>query len=189
MAHKGLVPRIFLTTHRYGTPYIAVLTCSLIPLLSFMTVSTGAAKVFEWFVNLVSVMGLCEWTAICISYIGFRRAIKAQGVDRSQFAYHNPLALFGAWFGTVAFIVIIFFSGWQVFRHTGKDFDRATFITNYLPAVWFPLMYVGYKIYAKTRIIPPLEVDLHSNLAEIEATMEDRPPTNTIGGKLRAWFL
>ena len=48
-------------------------------------------------------MGLLEWMAICISYIGFRRAIKAQGVDRTTFAYHNRLALFGAWFDTFAF--------------------------------------------------------------------------------------
>ena len=32
---------------------MAVLTMALIPLLAFMTVSNGAAKVFGWFVDLV----------------------------------------------------------------------------------------------------------------------------------------
>ena len=32
-----------------------MLTSAVIPLLAFMTVSTGAAQVFEWFVNLVSI--------------------------------------------------------------------------------------------------------------------------------------
>lgn len=189
MAHKGLVPKIFLKTHRYGTPWVCVLTMSIIPLLAYMTVSNDAAKVFGWFVNLVAVMGLCEWMAICLAYIGFRRGTKAQGFDRKTLPYRSPIALFGAWFSLISFGVIIIFSGWQVFRHTGKDFDRATFITNYLPAVWFPALYFGYKFYAKTKIIPGIEVDLITGVAEIDALHEERPPTNTIKGRLQAMFL
>ncbi|KAK6909676.1 hypothetical protein I203_103697 [Kwoniella mangroviensis CBS 8507] len=188
MAHKGLVPRIFLRTHRWGTPYVAVLTMALIPLLAYMTVSTGAAKVFGWFVNLVAVMGLVEWMGICLAYIGFRRAMKAQGFDRSTLPYKNPLALFGAWFALFSFGIIILFSAWTVFRDT-DNFDRATFITNYLPAVFFLALYFGYKIYGKTRIIPPTDVDLITNLAEIEATIEERPPAKGFKGRLQAMFL
>ncbi|ORX35532.1 amino acid permease [Kockovaella imperatae] len=188
MAHKGLVPKVFLRTHRYGTPYVAVLTMGLIPLLAFMTVSTGAAEVFGWFVNLVSVMGLCEWTAICVSYLGFRRAWAAQGFNRDSLPYKHRLALPGAYICCAFFPLIIFFSAWQVFRHTGRDFDRAAFVTNYLPAFWFLVMYSGYKLYARTRVIAPTEVDLVSNLAEIEATIEERPDSTTFSGKLRTWF-
>nr|XP_019044417.1 hypothetical protein I302_07701 [Kwoniella bestiolae CBS 10118]OCF23347.1 hypothetical protein I302_07701 [Kwoniella bestiolae CBS 10118] len=187
MAHKGLVPRIFLRTHRWGTPWVAVLTMALIPLLAYMTVSNGAAKVFGWFVNLVAVMGLVEWMGICLAYIGFRRAMKAQGFDRSTLPYKNPLALFGAWFALFSFAIIILFSGWTVFRDV-DNFDRATFITNYLPAVFFPALYFGYKIYGKTKIIPATEVDLITDLAEIEATIEERPPAHGIKGRLQAMF-
>ncbi|OCF42818.1 hypothetical protein I317_03295 [Kwoniella heveanensis CBS 569] len=187
MAHKGLVPRVFLKTHRWGTPWVAVLTMALIPLLAYMTVSNGAAKVFGWFVNLVAVMGLVEWMGICLAYIGFRRAMKAQGFDRKALPYHHPLAYFGAWFALISFAVIILFSGWTVFRDT-KNFDRATFITNYLPAVFFPLLYFGYKIYRRTKIIHPQDVDLVSGLAEIEATMEERPPARGVKGRLQAAF-
>ena len=68
--------------------------------------------------------------------------------------------------------VIILFSGWTVFRDT-SNFDRATFITSklftvprpllrrpdYLPAVFFPCLYFGYKIYAKTKLVDPYRMD------------------------------
>ena len=34
---------------------------------------------------------------------------------------------------------------------------------DYLPAIWFPLMYIGYKIYRRTKVIPPEEVDRGSH--------------------------
>nr|XP_019010649.1 uncharacterized protein I206_05123 [Kwoniella pini CBS 10737]OCF49430.1 hypothetical protein I206_05123 [Kwoniella pini CBS 10737] len=185
MAHKGLVPKVFLRTHRYGTPYVAVLTMATIPLLAYMTVSNGAAKVFGWFVNLVAVMGLVEWMGICLAYIGFRRAMKAQGFDRSTLPYRHPFALFGAWFALFAFGIIILFSAWTVFRDTA-NFDRATFITNYLPAVFFLALYFGYKLIRRTKIIHPMDVDLISDIAEIEATMEERPPAHGFKGRLQA---
>ena len=51
----------------------------------------------------VSVMGLCEWTAISITYIGFRRACRAQGITRSSLPYTHPFAYVGAWICIVAF--------------------------------------------------------------------------------------
>ncbi|WVR09274.1 hypothetical protein IAU60_006339 [Kwoniella sp. DSM 27419] len=134
MAHKGLVPKIFLKTHRYGTPWVAVLTMATIPLLAYMTVSNSASTVFNWFVNLVAVMGLCEWMGICLAYIGFRRGMKAQGFDRSTLPYRHPLALFGAWFALIAFAIV-------------------------------------------------------TNIAEIEATIVERPPAKGIVGHLQNIFL
>lgn len=112
-----------------GTPYICVLTTGSVSLLAFMTTTTSASTVFGWFVNLVAVMGLCDWMAICLAYIGFRRGWKAQGLDRSKLPYRHPLALFGAWFALIGFAVIVFFSGWSVFLDV-ENFDRATFITS-----------------------------------------------------------
>ncbi len=64
--------------------------------------------------------------------------------------------------------VIAFFSAWQVFMDT-ENFDTATFVTSasahghahpdYLPAVLVPGAYVVRKLYAKTKIIPLMEVD------------------------------
>ena len=56
-------------------------------------------------------MGLVEWMAICLAYIGFRRGIKAQGLDRTTFPFHSPLALFGAWLALISF-------GGKTFRTT-----------------------------------------------------------------------
>ncbi len=79
---------------------------------------------------------------------------------------------------------------------------------DYLPAVYFPLLYFGYKLYGKTKIVDPYHMDCESrsshihiwliwvfvlqvisDVADVEATIVERPPTNTIVGRLQAMFL
>jgi hypothetical protein len=59
------------------------------------------------------------------------------------------------------------FSGWTVFLK-GK-WDTATFITNYLPLVGFPILYIVGRIAYRVRPVKPLDMDFVTNIAEIEA--------------------
>lgn len=40
-----------------------------------------------------------------------------------------------------------------------------------------PLLYLGYKLYHRTRVHLPAEVDLHKNLAEVEEYERNYVPT------------
>lgn len=42
-------------------------------------------------------------------------------------------------------------------------------MTNYLPMMLFPILYVGAKIWKRVPIVKPNEMDFHSGIAEIEA--------------------
>jgi yeast amino acid transporter len=44
-----------------------------------------------------------------------------------------------------------------------------TFVTNYLPLVLFPILYLGAKFATKTPVIKPLEMDFVTGIDEIEA--------------------
>lgn len=65
-------------------------------------------------------------------------------------------------------------SGWNVFLkgHWATD----TFVTNYLPLALFPILYVFAKLWRRTSVIPPEEMDFQSGLAEVEAASYDEPP-------------
>ena len=63
--------------------------------------------------------------------------------------------------------VLLQFSGWSVFLK--GNWDTATFVTNYLPLVLFPIFYVCSRLYFKEKIKKPEEMDFVSGLAEIEA--------------------
>lgn len=69
------------------------------------------------------------------------------------------------------------FSGWGVFL---KDsWDTASFVTNYLPLILFPILYVGAKLWKRTPMHRPEDMDFITGLKEIEADscVTSLPPT------------
>ena len=160
-----------------------------------MAVSSGAGKVFDWFANMTSVAGLMTWFGICITYIRFHKGMKAQGIDRTTLPYYTRVQPFAAWFGAISTFIICLvrrpyytslpnkvlmlfqFSGWSVFLK-GK-WNAANFVTNYLPFILFPILYIGSSLYYRTPTVAPEDMDFVSDIAQIEAdeTPED-PPKN-----------
>ena len=51
-----------------------------------------------------------------------------------------------------------------------KDsWDTATFVTNYLPLILFPILYIGAKLWKRTPMHRPEDMDFITGLKEIEA--------------------
>ena len=79
------------------------------------------------------------------------------------------------------------FSGWSVFL---KDsWDTATFVTNYLPLILFPILYVGARIWHRCSFIGPEDMDFKSGIAEIEAASYDEPPPRNWVEKFWGWLV
>ena len=64
-------------------------------------------------------------------------------------------------------IVHIQFSGWKVFLK--GQWVVATFVTNYLPFVLFPILYTGAKPWTRKPVVKAEDMDFVSGLAEVEA--------------------
>jgi amino acid transporter len=65
------------------------------------------------------------------------------------------------------FTGIIQFSGWSVFLRGNWAADA--FVTNYLPLVLFPLMYIGAKFFYREPVKKPEEMDFVTDIKEIES--------------------
>ena len=70
--------------------------------------------------------------------------------------------------------ILVQFSGWSVFLK--NSWDTATFVTNYLPLIFFPILYLGSRWWKRSTVIDASEMDFQSGLAEIEADTYDEPP-------------
>lgn len=187
LAISGNAPRIFKTTNRNGLPYVSIVFCSLFALLAYMAVSNGAGNVFTWFSNMTSVAGLMTWFGISFTYIRFYKGLKAQNFDRSTLPFKSPLQPFAAYYATGFCLLICFFSGWNVFLK--GDWDRATFVTNYLPLVLFPIMYICAYFVTRTPAVKPDEMDFVTGLKEIEADSYDEPPPRNVVERFWAWLM
>jgi amino acid transporter len=79
------------------------------------------------------------------------------------------------------------FSGWSVFlRH---QWNTATFVTNYLPLILFPILYITSKLWTRVPIVKPSEMDFYTGLAEIEASTYDEPPPKNQWEAFWAWLV
>ncbi|KAF5377694.1 hypothetical protein D9615_005238 [Tricholomella constricta] len=174
LAAAGNAPRFFLKTSKNGLPYVSLIFCSAFALLSYMGVNSGAGKVFTWLANMTSVAGLLTWFGICVTYLRFYQGMKVQGYDRRTLPFASPLQPYAAWYAMIFCFLICFFSGWKVFLRGRWATD--TFVTNYLPLVLFPILYIGAKLYIRKPLIKAQDMDFVTNIAEIEAETYDEPP-------------
>jgi len=144
-----------------------------------MAVSSGAGQVFTWFSNMTSVAGLLTWFGICVTYIRFHSGMKAQGINRRTLPYYSHLQPFAAWYGAIWTFLICLLSGWEVFLKNG--WSTVTFVTDYLPLVLFPILYVGALFFYRAPPVKPGDMDFVSDIAQIEADeAPEEPPKNMI---------
>lgn len=120
LAQNKQAPRFLLRCSKAGVPYYCVGITASIAGLTYLSVrSGGPSVVFGWFQNLTTIAGLFTWCSICISYVQFHKALKAQGVDRNTLVFRSPFQPYTAWFAFTFFAIIILFNGFDVF--VGKD--------------------------------------------------------------------
>ncbi|KAH8697458.1 amino acid permease/ SLC12A domain-containing protein [Talaromyces proteolyticus] len=160
LAQQGQAPKILLRCTERGVPMYCVAITGLVGLLTYMTVSSGGATVFHWFSSLTTIAYLLTWTCICYSHTRFRRALKAANVDLNTLPFRIPLghAPLLAWGSIAFFCIVLLFNGFVVFTH--GNWNAQDFVSAYVGLPIFGLLYGGYKITMRSRIVPISQIDL-----------------------------
>jgi len=175
LALRRQAPRIFAKCTKKGLPIVAVLTSSCFAFLAFMGVSAGAETVFNWLVSLSTVGGFFSWGSINLTYLFFYRGMKAQGIDRKQMEYWNPLQPYLSIWGVVWCIILILINGFEVFW----SFNTSDFFTAYINIPFFAILYFGWKFYKKTKVWKPEQMDFFTGIPTVEETEGPiAPPKN-----------
>jgi len=164
LAVEGKAPAIFKRVNRMGVPYPALFLCTAFCGLVFLNVGSSSAKVFGWFVNLVSTFGALTWICILYSHIAFMKALKAHGMSRDDLPYKAPFQPWGSWFALGSTVIITIFKGFDTFLPWKAD----NFVTSYIAIPIFLLLWAGYKVVYKTKAIPADKVDLVTGLRTID---------------------
>jgi len=116
LAQNKQAPRFLLRCSKAGVPYYCVAITASISALTYLSVKKGGPTlVFGWFQNLTTIAGLFTWCSICVAYLQFYKALKAQGVDRNTLIFKSKFQPYTAWFALLYFAMIIIFNGFHVF--------------------------------------------------------------------------
>ncbi|KAK3687383.1 putative carnitine transport protein [Podospora appendiculata] len=181
LALEGKAPALFRTCTKKGVPIYCVFVVLAVGLLGFLQVSNDAAIVLQWFVNLVTASQLINFSVICVTYLRFYRALHAQGISRDSLPYKAMLQPYAAWVGLAGCFVMTFVGGYTVFLP--GQWDIPTFLFSYTMIGVTPLLFVGYKIFMRTKFHRANEIDLLKNLDEVEEYQRSfvpSPPSNAL---------
>jgi len=63
--------------------------------------SGGPSQAFAWILALSTVAGLLAWMTLCICYLRFYAACKAQGLDRNTLPFKSRLQPYAGWVGAI----------------------------------------------------------------------------------------
>jgi amino acid transporter len=128
LALEGKAPRFLTRCTKAGVPVFCVGFVLLFALLSFLQLSSNSAVVLNWFVSLVTASQLINFCAVCVSYLCFHRALKAQGISRDSLPYKAWFMPYAAWYALVWTFVMAFVGGYTVFLPLPGYWNVADFL-------------------------------------------------------------
>ncbi|KXN90682.1 putative proline-specific permease put4 [Leucoagaricus sp. SymC.cos] len=174
---RGQAPKFLSYCTKHGLPIFAVAFTSVFGLLAFMTVSSGAETVFNWFVGLTTTSNFFGWFCINLTYVRFRSGMLAQRINLKSNAYHNsfqPWISYWGMFWTGLFILV---NGFAVFF----EWNTRDFLIAYINIPIFFGLYLLYKIPKRSKFWKASEMDFYTGIPTLEETEtyrdEDEPRT------------
>lgn len=151
----------------------------------FLQVSADSAKVLDWFIGVATATQLVTWLAMSVTYLCWRRAMKAQGFSRDTLVYRSRWLPYGTYFAIFGAFVVTLTNGYDVFLNGG--WDVASFLFAYGSPIFFAAVFIIRKAIHRTPFVKPAEADLWSGLEEIEEHEASLVQDIEVAGKRSKW--
>lgn len=165
LARDGQAPKFLLKCTKSGIPIYCVLTVSLLSCITFLVADTSSVTVFYWFVDLTTIAFVLTYTAMLCVFIGWYRALKAQGIDRKEFLpWASPWQPWTAIGAMIIGCLTALFNGFAVFN----PFSVEGFVTSYFGLAFWAVMFTFWKVYHRTKWVDPVSADIYSGKAEVD---------------------
>ncbi len=164
LAKSNQAPKILAKTNRKGIPIWGVLITAVLGAAFFLASFVGNGIIFNWLVNMISLCGYISWLSIAISHLRFRRAYIQQGRSLKDLSYVSKFFPLGPILSIVAILIMMF--GMQIealFNHTAT---WGSFFATYSSVILFLVLYFGYKLIKKTKLVRSKFCDLDFHLKQ-----------------------
>ncbi|KAK9709066.1 hypothetical protein K7432_009269 [Basidiobolus ranarum] len=158
MGNSNMAPKIFGRVNSRGIPMYAMLLTAIIGCLAFLTSLFGEKVVYEWLLKASGTSGFLAWVGIAISHYRFRKAFIAQGHSLDELPYRASLYPLGPCIALVLCTVVILGQG--VNAYSDGKFNFLVAFGEYLAVILFIILFFGYKLIKKTKLVPLTECDL-----------------------------
>ncbi|ODQ77196.1 hypothetical protein BABINDRAFT_163704 [Babjeviella inositovora NRRL Y-12698] len=166
LALKGYAPKVLRAVNGQGVPYYCVAIGFCFSCLALLQLGSSASVVLDWIVNLCTGAQMLNYAHMCVTYLSFYRAMKAQGIDRNGLPYRAWFQPYSSYYATFFIWIMVFILGYTVFMPGWWSVEN--FLFSYLMIFINIAIFVFWKVLKRTKFIKPEEVDFVWGLDEIE---------------------
>lgn len=153
---EGRAPRFLRKCTKDGVPIYCFCIVMLFPFLAFLQCSNSSGKVLTWLINIVTAGGIINYLVMSVTFLCYYKACQAQNIDRKSMPYYGRFQPYGAYIALFIQTLVVFFYGYTAFGPPSVE----GFFTNYSMQIIATLLFVGWKVFKRTRFIKAHEVDL-----------------------------
>jgi amino acid transporter len=165
LAEQRQAPAFLGYIDRKGRPLYAIILASVMGFLAFLAASNKQQDAFNWMMALSGLSSIITWGSICFAHIRFRKAWIQQGHTLDELAFRSPVGVWGSWVGLIFNVLVLIAQFWIGFSPVGwQDMSARELVIDffqaYLAAPVVVVMYLGYKVGRRTRILRTRDMDL-----------------------------
>ncbi|PVZ13673.1 lysine:proton symporter, AAT family [Pseudomonas sp. URIL14HWK12:I9] len=157
LAREGKAPRALGRLTHNGVPLNALLATVALAALCFVSTVASPQEVYIWLLNTAGMTEFIIWLSIAVSHYRFRKGYLLQGRDLSQLPYRARLFPFGPIFAFALCLLITLGQNYQAFLQDRIDWYGAA--ATYLGIPLFLLIWLGYRLRHKSRLVPYRQMD------------------------------
>lgn len=134
----------------------------------FLSVGRAASEGVKWLANITQAAQLMNYIIMCTIYLFFYRALSAQGYSRDSLPYKGWGQPYVAIAGVVLFSAVLGIYGYATFY----AFDVGTFMTYYAMCFIDIVLWVGFKLWKRSKFVKAGDADLVWERPAIDAYEE-----------------
>ncbi|GAA5865177.1 hypothetical protein JCM8547_008304 [Rhodosporidiobolus lusitaniae] len=168
LSADGHAPAFLRKRNRNGVPYISVLVCLALLVLSYCQVSSTSSAFISYLSNIASSGQLVNWIVFSVVWIRWNAALKAQGISRDSLPCRSRFQPFAAHYALVCSVFVTLMQGYQVFLKS--NWDTASFVFAYGMPIIFIILSTLWKLLKRTKLETAQSADVTSYIDDPEFT-------------------
>jgi lysine-specific permease len=157
MAKEGQAPKFLAKVNAKGIPVNALIVTTLVGAIAFFASLFGDGTIYIWLLNASGMSGFIAWLGIAACHYRFRKAYIAQGHSLKDLPYKAKWFPFGPIFAFVVCLIVTIGQNYSAFL--GDKIDWNGIVVSYIGLPLFLLLWWGYKVKKKTKLVPLAECD------------------------------
>lgn len=131
-----------------AVPYVAILSSCSWGLLALMNMKITAGKLFSYFVSVCGTAAYITWAGIIFTHLRMRAGLEKQEIDPGTW----PFRAFGSiWIYRFNLFLCLFILLINGFTSIEPPFNWRNFIAAYITIPTWICLFVGWKVYHKTK--------------------------------------